>query len=521
MLNCPDAIGRWGLMGELPGQFCFWRPLRLRVRSAGSAPKGEHVMSTRIRVLALLSLCLAALLLTIDQGTAQTSQVMIRPGVMLPADSIVLNPYARLQMIKPASSLPQPGRFHTHLLLAVPQGGFPRINPNITVGPPFAGYLFETPASLGCIYNVVTVVPGCNPNTVTTNPSGGTRAIAIVDAYDYPTAAADLATFNAQFGLAAADFTVIYGTGSPVNGCTNGTQPSGNTGWNLEAALDIEMAHAMAPGAKIYLVEATSNSYTDLFNAVQIATACIQAAGGGYISMSWGGAEFASETSYDTYFTGSNVIYFVSSGDNPGTEYPSVSPNVIAVGGTTINRNGTTGAFLSESVWNSDHDSTGTGGGVSTYEPRPAYQNFMSAIVGTHRGAPDLAADADPRSGVWVYNTTYCGGWCSVGGTSAAAPMLAALFDRAGFFSSSSYNLVSAIYGLAQSNALASHVTSITNGTCGSANLAGVYPGAYNPSIDPAYILAKSGIPWSSCVGWGTLKDSGTPNVVASESLTK
>jgi len=476
-------------------------------------------MSTRSSLWTLLCAGLALLPLTINAGMAQTSQVMVRPGVALPAGSIVLNPAAPLQIIRPASSQPQAGRFHTHLLLAIPQGGYPLVKQN-TVGPPFTGYLAETPASLGCVYNAVSVTAGCNPNTVTTNPSGGSRAIAIVDAYDYPTAASDLATYDTQFGVSAPDFTVIYGTGLPANGCVSGTQPTGNTGWNLEAALDIEMAHAMAPAAKLFLVEAASNSDSDLFNAEQVAAKCVQANGGGMVSNSWGRADYNGETTNDANFSGSNgtsVIYFVSSGDNPGVEYPCASPNVLCVGGTTINRNGITGGFLGESVWNSDHDGVGTGGGVSAYEPRPAYQNFMSAIVGSHRGVPDLAADADPISGVWVYNTSYCGGWCVVGGTSAAAPMLAGLFNRAGYFSSSSTNAVSGIYGLAQSHSLASLVTTITNGTCGSANLAGTYSHAFNPSIDAAYILAKSGIPWSACTGWGTLKDSGTPNVVTTK----
>src|SRR5262249_50937902 len=167
--------------------------------------------------------------------------------------------------------------------------------------PPYMGYTYETPASLACIYKLVSlVVPGCNPNAVTANPSGGSRAIAIIDAYHYPAAMSDLQVFSAQFGLPMptsglnGNFQVVY---------ANGQQPPVNAQWNLEAALDIQWAHAMAPNAKIYLVEAASNSYANLMNAVQVANALLKAAGGGQVSMSWGGSEFSAEAVYDKYFT--------------------------------------------------------------------------------------------------------------------------------------------------------------------------------------------------------------------------
>ena len=273
------------------------------------------------------------------------------------------------------------------------------------------------------------------------------------------------------------------------------------------------MAHAMAPSAQIYLVEAKSNSNADLFNAVQVATKCVQAAGGGHVSMSWGEGEFSGETAYDGYFTGTEVTYLVSAGDGPGTEYPCVSPNVICVGGTTIVRNGSTGFFLSESTWNSDYTSNGTGGGLSTYESRPAYQNFMSSIVGNVRGVPDIAAVADPDTGVWIYNSqSEWGGWGVIGGTSAAAPLVASLFNRAGYIWSSSYNALVNIYSLGQAGTISAYVTNINSGVCGRANLAGTYPHANNPTNDAANIQATSGIHWSTCTGWGTPKDSGNPN---------
>jgi kumamolisin len=179
-------------------------------------------------------------------------------------------------------------RAHTNFKMFAPRGGMGNARPpsfSGEIGPqasaPYAGYNYETPASLGCVYKLVSpLVPGCNPNTVTANPSGGARAVAIVDAYHYPTAMQDLQVFSAQFGLPAptsANFQVVY---------ASGRQPPVNTLWNLEAALDIEWAHAMAPNAKIYLVEAASNNYVDLFQAISVANSLLKSAGGGELSMS-------------------------------------------------------------------------------------------------------------------------------------------------------------------------------------------------------------------------------------------
>jgi kumamolisin len=316
--------------------------------------------------------------------------------------------------------------------------------------PPYAGYNFETPASLGCVYKLVSqLVPGCSPNAATSNPSGGSRAIAIVDAYHYPTAMQDLQVFSNQFGLPAptsANFQVVY---------ASGWQPPVNAQWNLEAAMDIEWAHAMAPNAKIYLVEAASNSYANLLNAVSVANSLLQSAGGGEVSMSWGGSEFSSETFYDRYFTQSKVVYFAAAGDSPGVVWPSASPNVVSVGGTSISRNPTTGFFQLEMAWQSD------GGGPSLYETRPSYQSGISAIVQTRRGTPDVAAVADPSTGVWMYAYPY---WYIAGGTSAAAPVWAGVVNSAGSFSAASQTELATIY---TNRGNASDFSDIVHGSCG------------------------------------------------------
>jgi subtilase family serine protease len=332
---------------------------------------------------------------------------------------------------------------------------------------PIAGYYAETPASLACIYGLATVTPGCNLATMTTVATGGSKAIAIVDAYDYPTALADLTAFSAQFGLAAptaSTFTVAYpgaSKPSPDPDCAN---YGGWDCWATEAALDIEMAHSAAPSAHIYLVEANSSDFNDLFAAVATAISLVKAAGGGEVSMSWGGGEYSSESQTDASFTGANVVFFASSGDSEGTIYPAVSPNVIAVGGTTISRNPATMAFENEVAWED------TGGGYSAYESRPAFQSGISSTVGTHRGVPDVAALGNPRTGVWVYNSfdnIYSGqlyAWNIIGGTSVAAPLWAGIANHAGHFSASTLAEETLIYA---SGKTAADFRDITVGTCG------------------------------------------------------
>src|SRR5712691_10918856 len=219
----------------------------------------------------------------------------------------------------------------------------------IFVRPQFTGTspAGETPQSIYPVYNLP--LP----------PSGGSNIIAIVDAYDYPTAENDLNVFSSTFFLppcttANGCFTKIYASGH---------QPRANCGWAQEASLDIEWAHAMAPNAKIVLVEAASNRFNDLFAAVDVASNYIAThSGKGEVSMSWGGSEFSSETSYDSHFLAPGIVYFASSGDTGGvTIYPGVSPNVVSAGGTQINRDGA-GNFLSETGW------SGSGGGVSAFE---------------------------------------------------------------------------------------------------------------------------------------------------------
>ena len=353
-------------------------------------------------------------------------------------------------------------RAHSNVRILVPPANLLARVQTSAGTPPFSGYFYETPASLACIYGLIpTTVAGCNPNLATTNVTTGSRSIAFVDAYDYPGAQSDLAVFSRQFGLpapSAANFRVVYATGA--------RPPSGvRSGWDLEAALDLDISHGLAPRAKLYLVEAASNSLPDMFQAVTRAAGLVAADGGGEVSMSWGSSEFAAENRYDSAMATARIVYFAAAGDGPGTLYPCTSPNAVCVGGTANSRNAVTGVFQGSLAWED------TGGGTSSYEARPSYQNGIAGIVGARRGVPDIAAIADPRTGVWVYNAGWAGscvansGWCIVGGTSAAAPATAAIVNSAGGFLSSSAAELGLIYSTL--GAAGAGWSDVTSGACG------------------------------------------------------
>jgi len=341
----------------------------------------------------------------------------------------------------------------------------------------------ETPGSLACVYQTssASLSSGCpisgnlaNGNNGLPNPSGGSQTIAIVDAYDYPTAYNDLTVFSKQFGLPV----LPQCSGASASACfetifASGTKPASNGSWALEEALDIEWAHAMSPQARIVLVEASSSSLAALFQAVAVASQVVtENAGSGEVSMSWGSSEFAGETFYDSYFQTSGVVYFAAAGDSGGrTTYPSVSPYVVSAGGTTVNRNAS-GAFVSETAW------SGGGGGPSAYESVPSYQDPASNLVGTKRGTPDFSFDANPNTGVFVYDSTpYAGsrGWWLVGGTSVASPSLAGIVNLAGSFRASSgaeLGLIYSICGVASTSCSSADFRDITSGSTGRYNSA-------------------------------------------------
>jgi len=260
-----------------------------------------------------------------------------------------------------------------------------------------------TPDEIKAIYNL--------PKT------GGHGTVAVIDAYADAYIENDLATFSKAFNLPAC---------TVANGCLTihpmSEKIADNSGWRGETSLDIEWIHAIAPNAKILLVEATTPSGTNLLNAVGYTASQSEVVA---VSMSWGGAEFPEETTMDNHFVSKyGAIFFASSGDNgAGASWPASSPNVIGVGGTSLSFS-TKGILQKETAWN------GSGGGVSAYEKEPGYQTSYSIPKsGGMRAIPDVSYNADPASGFSVYwsSSKTKGAWYVVGGTSAGAPQWAAI----------------------------------------------------------------------------------------------
>jgi subtilase family serine protease len=307
--------------------------------------------------------------------------------------------------------------------LAPPQANLATLTatPNLTAEPmsTSGSYIYYTPAEVRSGYGInQAVLPNGQQAT------GAGQTIAIVDAYHDPNIQADLASFDAAYGLAAPpSFRQVQLGGV--------TQVS--TGWSSETALDVEWAHAVAPQANLLLVEAPSANYSDLLSAVRWAAA---QPGVVAVSMSWGGSEFYNETAYDSTFTTpaghGGVTFVASAGDSGawyGAQWPAVSPDVLAVGGTSLYLTAQS-TYSSESAW------SGSGGGYSYYEAEPAFQQNVQRTG--RRTNPDVAYDANPSTGFVVRNsvglTAGETGWWISGGTSAGAPQWAgiiALADQA------------------------------------------------------------------------------------------
>jgi subtilase family serine protease len=206
--------------------------------------------------------------------------------------------------------------------------------------------------------------------------------------------------------------------------------PSGNVGWGEEIDLDIEMASAVCPQCKILLVEAKTASFSDLGTAENRAVSL----GATAVSNSYAGPESIFSPFFDSYYTHSGVAITAASGDSGyGSAYPASSPNVIAVGGTTLTLDPTTRARTSETAW------SGGGSWCSDAFAQPAWQAGLvtsdpSGFVCANRTVADVAADADPQTGVSVYDSYGSGGnnWYQFGGTSVSTPLIGSLFALAG-----------------------------------------------------------------------------------------
>ncbi|HET9721375.1 MAG TPA: S53 family peptidase [Solirubrobacteraceae bacterium] len=320
--------------------------------------------------------------------------------------------------------------------------------PNATI----AGY---HPADLQSAYNLATASAG----------SGAGQTVAIVDAYNDPYAASDVATYRSQFGLPAlgtcslstgkvssqtACFAQVSQTGSTTS------LPRSNASWSQEISLDLDMVSAVCPKCNILLVEASSASMTNLGTAVNEAVKL----GATEVSNSYGGSESSSDTKYDSsYFNHAGVDITASSGDSGyGVEYPAASIYVTSVGGTTLNQASNARGW-SETAWSS------AGSGCSAYDPQPSWQAgaFSTSLCG-NRAVADVSADADPNTGVSVYDSyAYQGykGWMVFGGTSVASPITASVYALAGGGApvGNPYSHTSSL----------NDVTSGSNGSCGNA----------------------------------------------------
>lgn len=316
-----------------------------------------------------------------------------------------------------------------------------------------------------------------------TGLTSGGKTVALVDAYNDPKAASDLATFRSEYGLPAC--TVANGCFKQVNqsGATS-PLPSGDYGWAVEESLDLDAVSSACPDCHIVLVEAKSASTANLDAAEHTAAST---PGVVAVSNSWGGSESSSELSADTNFNHPGVAITAAAGDDGyGTSWPAVSQYVTGVGGTTLN-SASNARGWSETVWSD------TGSGCSSYEPKPSWQHDTGCAKRTDN---DVAADADPNTGLGVYDTySSCGsssrcdmlielgiaqgldGWAQVGGTSLSSPLIASVYALAGNSSSVGYGSYSYSH-----TASLFDVTSGSDGTCKTAYLCTGEPGYDGPT---------------------------------------
>jgi subtilase family serine protease len=313
--------------------------------------------------------------------------------------------------------------------------------------------------------------------------SSGGRTVAIVDAYDDPRAESDLGKFRSTYGLAAC--TTANGCFKKINQNGGSTPlPSSDYGWSEEISLDLDAVSSACPDCHILLVEAGSANTPDLDKAVDTAAA---QPGVAAISNSYGGSESSTQVSDDAHFNHPGVAVTASSGDSGyGVSWPASSQYVTAVGGTTL-ATASSARGWNETAW------SGAGSGCSTVEPKPSWQHDSGCAK---RTVADVSADADPNSGLGVYDTyNSCGtsslcdfliglgvvqgldGWAQVGGTSLSSPLIASVYTLAGNTSAITYG--SYPYGHTSS---LFDITSGSNGSCGGSYLCTAGPGYDGPT---------------------------------------
>lgn len=292
---------------------------------------------------------------------------------------------------------------------------------------------------------------------------GANQTVAIVDAYDDPNVASDLAYYRSYFGLPAVSSNTATSPWFRKVNQTGGTSsPAADAGWGQEISLDVDMVSAICPHCNILLVEANSNSLADLGASVNEAVAL----GAVAVSNSYGGSEYSGEaTDSSTYYNHPGIAITVSSGDNGyGVEFPAASNTVTAVGGTSLQQATNTGTRnATETAW------SGAGSGCSAYEGKPGWQSDSGC---SRRTVADVSAVADPNTGVWVYDTQPgqpygANGFQVFGGTSVASPIVGSVYALAGKANSTD---TLASYPYSHTTSLFD-ITSGSNGSCGGSYL--------------------------------------------------
>jgi subtilase family serine protease len=310
-------------------------------------------------------------------------------------DSVAVRPAFASNVQIPESTYPAVGRAHTnHLILK--SGGR-------AVG--FAGF---TPDQIRTAYGIPS--------------NGGSGVITVIEGFDNPNAQIDFNFFSTTFGLPQE-------TSTDITADTNahlqivyvgGAKPHYNADWSQESALDIQWIHAMAPNAKIVLIEAPSGNPSDLMAGDDLAATI---PGAHECSNSWSEPESAAEPTYESHFIHPGMVYYFASGDTGGArDYPPASPNVVSVAGTSLTLDGSNHR-VSETTW------TGSGCGKSNCLPRPTFQDELSVLIGPSRGIADVSAVGDPNTGVRV---RWQGKWLVFGGTSSSCPIIAGIANVAG-----------------------------------------------------------------------------------------
>jgi len=294
-----------------------------------------------------------------------------------------------------------------------------------------------TPAQIRAAYGLSALPPvGATLTSAQKAALGAGQTIYLVDAYHDATALSDLNAFSSKFGLPTCTKVAISSNArlaAPPSNCTFGqvysatggtvttTAPAYNATWAPESKLDVQWAHAIAPLARIVLIEMPSA----MSNAILAANSLATKLGPGVASMSFGSAEASWATSVDSYFTGSGMTFVAAAGDSGAQVlWPAVSPHVLAVGGTSTNVS-SAGSRL-EVAWGN------TGGGMSAYMALPSWQSGVTPVGGgalVRRAVPDVAFNASPMTGEWVALTLpgKATVWSAYGGTSIAAPQWAAV----------------------------------------------------------------------------------------------